>query len=140
MRLDNLLEIIHFLSFSVGIGGGVASMIIGIRLRSAEMASVPALMGVQKVIGRVSFGAIVLLWVTGLWMVNTRYGWSVLSAAFWVKFAFVLGLSAIALRMQYLVLMAPRRGPPDAKVMARLGMGSSLCAVLALVFAVVAFG
>lgn len=138
--MGKLLEIIHFLSFSVGIGGGVASMVIGLRLRRAEISAVRDLSAAQKVIGRLSFGAIVLLWITGIWMLNSRYGWSDLPVAFWLKLAAVVGLTAIACRAQYLVLMAPRRGPPAPRTMARLGMGSSLCAVLALVFAVIAFG
>ncbi len=139
--MNALMDILHYVAFSIGIGGGVASMIIGIRMKRAEAAAAPTLAGIQKTIGRTSFGALIVLWLTGLWMVSTRFGWGALPWAFWIKFAAVLGLTGFALTAQWFALQAGRTGtPPAPATMAKLGMGLNACALLALIFAVIAFG
>lgn len=136
-----LAKIVHFLSFSVGIGGGVAAMLIGIRAKGAPSEAVPVLRGLQKTIGRLSFGAIVLLWLTGVYMVHAiKGGWGGLGTAFWLKILAVAVLTGAALTAQYFTLTAARRDPKVmGPRMAKIGMTASGSAVLAVVFAVIAF-
>ena len=139
--MNETLLIIHYLAFSVGIGGGLANMLIGIQMRGAEPATAAALGGLRARIGRASFIGLVLLWLTGLWMFfGYAGGLASASAWFWLKMIAVLGLTAAALRIQAVALAAQRSGsPPDPALMRRLGMASGLAAVLAVIFAVIAF-
>ncbi|MCI5077353.1 hypothetical protein [Oricola sp.] len=134
-------KIIHFLSFSVGIGGGVAAMLAGIRAKGAPADAVPLLRSLQKTLGRLSFGAIVLLWVTGIVLVYAaRGGWGELNVVFWLKILAVIVLTAASLTGQYYGLTAARRDPAVmGPRMAKIGMTASTAGVAALILAVLAF-
>lgn len=136
-----LAKIIHFLCFSVGIGGGTAAALIGIRAKGAPGDAVPVLRGVQKTLGRIAFGAIVLLWLTGVYMVYAdKGGWAGLGTAFWLKMLAVVVLTAASLSAQYFTLTASRRDPAKmGPVMAKIGMTATGSAVAALILAVIAF-
>lgn len=136
-----LAKIVHFLSFSIGIGGGVAAMLAGIRAKSAAAEAVPVLRGVQKTLGRISFGAVVLLWVSGIFLVYAiKGGWSGLGTIFWLKIAAVVILTVASLTGQYFALTAARRDPAImGPRMAKIGMTASSAAVAALILAVIAF-
>ena len=136
-----LAKIIHFLCFSVGIGGGVAAMLAGIRAKAAPGEAVPVLRGIQKTLGRISFAAIVLLWLTGVYMIYAiKGGWGELNVFFWLKMAAVLVLTGASLTAQYFTLTAASRNPATmGPLMAKIGMTASGGAVLALIFAVIAF-
>lgn len=140
-RMIILAKILHFLSFSVGIGGGVAAMLAGIRAKSAAAEAGPALRGLQKIIGRISFGAIVLLWITGIYMVYAlKGGWGGLGTAFWLKMAAVVVLTGASLTAQYYSLTAAGRDPAVMGArMAKIGMTASASAILAVILAVFAF-
>ncbi|PQO23035.1 hypothetical protein C2I36_10045 [Rhodobacteraceae bacterium WD3A24] len=134
------LKIIHFLSFAVGIGGGVASLLAGLAMRTAG-GGAPALAGLQRRLGRASAVAIVLLWITGVWMLYAVYGgWGGMSGWFWIKIVAVVGLTAVSARMQWLSITAQRSGtPPAPRIMAGLGAAANLLAIAAVIIAVIAF-
>ena len=135
-----LVKIIHFLSFSIGIGGGVANMLIGIRSRGAAAETIPILRGLQKTIGRIAFGAVLLLWLTGLAMVYANGGSGGLGTAFWLKMLAVVVLTAASAMAQYMTMTAAKRDPAVmGPQMAKLGMTASGAAILALILAVIAF-
>ncbi|MBO6716865.1 MAG: hypothetical protein JJ913_02790 [Rhizobiaceae bacterium] len=137
-----LSKIIHFLSFSVGIGGGVANMIIGMAAASAPAGAGPALGQIRGRIGRASAIALLLLWITGIHMVYAVYGgWSGLTPMVWAKLAFVVVLTMAAIGLQTMGIRSVRTGtPPPAGPMAVLGVVALVASVAALVLAVVAFG
>jgi len=135
------LKILHYLAFSVGIGGGVANMIAGIVMKSVDPAARPGLGQVQARVGRAAFLGLVLLWFTGVWMLFADQGGpGEMGWAFWVKMLAVLALSAVAVKMQMLGRAARKAAtPPHAPTMARLGMASGLASTLSVIFAVIAF-
>jgi uncharacterized membrane protein len=135
------LKIIHFMSLAVGIGGGAANFVIAFRGRTVEPAVRPILGGIGAAIGRMGAVAILLLWLSGIGLVYlAQDGWSNLSAAFWIKLAFVVLLTLISLTANTLVVRARRSGtPPPAPVMARLGQAAALSGLLIVIFAVIAF-
>ena len=136
-----LAKIIHFLCFSAGIGGGVAAALVGIRAKGAAAEAVPVLRGLQKTLGRIGFGAVVLLWLTGIYMVyEIKDGWTGLGVAFWLKIVAVVILTAASLTGQYFALTAAKRDPAVmGPRMAKIGMTATTSAVAALILAVVAF-
>ena len=136
------VKIIHFLSFAIGIGGGVANMVIAMRAASVDAAMQMPLRAVQTTLGRLSFGTLILLWLTGVYMIYAANGgWAGLGTVFWMKIAAVLVLTAASFTMQYMVLTAARREPAMlARRMPQLGMTATGAAVAALALAVFAFG
>jgi uncharacterized membrane protein len=129
------LKIVHFLALAVGLGGGVANGIVGAMAGPRD----PAVAGqIQRRIGRLSFAALVLLWVTGVAMVATGPGLDLLGGWFWLKMAAAVVLTAAAVTVQVSVLALPA---PRAAARARpLGRVMTAAASLAVVFAVLAFG
>lgn len=128
------LKILHVLALAIGIGGGVSNAIIGAVAGPKD----PALAGaVQRRIGRASFVALIVLWATGFAMLALGPGAAAFGLWFWLKMLAVVALTAAALRMQVAVL----RGDPAVARLARpLGMAATGSAILAAIFAVLAFG
>jgi hypothetical protein len=137
-----LLKIIHFLSFSVAIGAGVSNLTLGARLANFPPDAMPTLGGFRLFLGRLSTIGLVLLWLTGLSMIAATSGTSSLnSPAFLLKLTAVIVLTVFSIMANMTVAQATKAGtPPDAIRMKRLGLGSQAMAVLALIFAVAAFG
>jgi len=127
------LKIVHYLSLAVGLGGGIANAIVGAKVTGHDPAlGSPA----QKLIGRLSFVALILLWVTGIWMSGQLYALSDYGPWFWLKMLAVLALTAAAVTAQG----SQYRGTATPDRMKRLGLVMTLAATLAVVFAVLAFG
>lgn len=127
-----LLKILHFLALAVGLGGGIANAIVGARTAQARQVGGP----IQAALGRASLGALIVLWITGVWMAVAAHDLSSLGVWFWVKMAAVLALTAgaVAARVEM-----RRPGPDTPRRMKLLGMAMTGSSTLAVVFAVLAF-
>ncbi len=137
-----VLKAIHILSLAIGIGGSVAAAIVGARSAKSQAEVSHALGLIQKLLGRIVFAAIILLWITGIWMLSLAYGWQVkpLGQIFSWKMAAVVVLTIIATTSQILVLRATsKKQRPNPKVMKRLGQAGLLLAMLAAILAVYTF-
>lgn len=139
--LDDILLILHFIGLALGFAGGIAS---GLSMRLAGAAKpegAAALRQIPPIAAKISATGLVLLWLTGLALVYTRWnGFGALPALFWVKFAFVLALTALVGVVEATHARLKRTG--DAALrgrLARLGPLSGLAALGALIFAVLAF-
>ncbi|MTJ05802.1 MAG: hypothetical protein FH759_14065 [Sediminimonas qiaohouensis] len=135
------LSFLHYLAFSLGIGGGIAGMLAGRMAARAASETRPTLGRLQRRLGQISALSIVILWVTGVWLIHGRYGGlSPLPWLFWAKIVAVVALTICAAWIQALSLRAWRREtPPPAARMARLSKLANLFALLALGLAVAAF-
>lgn len=134
------IKFVHFLSLAVGLGGGAANIVIGIRSGAARPEALPALAGVQKILGRMSFAAVVLLWITGIWLLVPAYEWGELTTAFWIKILFVVVLTVASVMSQVHSVRAGRTGtPPPAATMAVWGGTAETAGILAVLFAAYAF-
>jgi uncharacterized membrane protein len=94
MNLEDWLHFVHVLAAMTWVGGGLTLIVIGIRARSSPR---PAAIGefaefLPYVGLRVLMPAVILVLVTGVWMVLNGAEWSF--SQFWVRFA--LGLFAVA--------------------------------------------
>lgn len=128
------LKILHFLALAIGLGGGLANLVIG-QMAGAEGA--PVTRPIQKRIGRIAFGGLLLLWITGLWMVSLSYALGDLPLWFWIKMLVVLAMTAAAVTAQLALL---RPGPDTPAKLRKLGLIVSGAATLAVVLAVLSFG
>ena len=92
MTLENWLHLVHVLAAMTWVGGGLTLSVMGLRARSRP-AAVREFGAVLPYVGiRVLMPAVVLVLVTGVWMVIASAEWHF--SQFWVLFA--LGLFAIA--------------------------------------------
>jgi len=128
------LKILHLLALAIGLGGGIANLVIG-RMAGAEGA--PVTRPIQKRIGRIAFGGLLLLWITGIWMVSLSYTLGDLPLWFWIKMLVVLAMTAAAVTAQVALL---RPGPDTPAKLRKLGLIVSGAAALAVGLAVLSFG
>ena len=137
----DMLKAIHFLCFSVDVGAGVSNLGLGARLATCPPQAMPPLGGFRLLLGKPSTIGLILLWLTGLWMVFATTGLGVLdNPAFLWKLAAVAVLTVFSIAANLTIAKAKKSGmPPDANRMKRLGFGSQAMAILALILAVVAF-
>ena len=136
------LLVLHLIGLALGLGGGVGNMIAGRMMAGAEPAGAKVLGAMQRKIGRASFVGLILLWVTGIWMVQGYHdgGLGALPGTFSVKMIFVVIVTIAALIAQWKAITAARTGtPPNRKTMAMLGMISGLFSLLAVIMAVATF-
>ncbi len=136
-----LLLIVHFFSFSLGIGCGFANMVVGRTAAKADPAARPFLGAASRMIGQIATLGLILLWLTGIALVFR--GWDSLGGLpklFWLKIAAVLVLTGISVLMNLHGIRASRSGtPPPAETMKKLGMLGGIASTTAMVLAVLAF-
>lgn len=129
-----LLKIIHFLAMGVGLGGGVANAIVAITAGPKD----PALGGaISMRIGRVSTLALLLLWITGYFLVTNAGGFGAMSFLFWIKILAVATLTGCAVVLQVRGL---KPGPELAALARKLGPVMLGCTTVAIICAVATFG
>lgn len=141
--MHDILKLIHVLSFSVVFGGSIAAAIMGIRSTRTDPAARTAFAGVQVILGRIGLAAIVLLWISGLWMFYADYDGDAarLGVPFAIKILAVIVATVASLAAQYLGMRARRLGvPPPVDLMKRIGQTTLAALLVAIVFAVYTFG
>lgn len=139
--MTSTLLILHFLAFSVGIGGTFANLVITRRATRSDASTRPALAAAGRQIGLAATLGLAVLWVTGPALVARLHGsWAALPDPFLGKMVFVVVLTICSVLINLSVIAARRTGsPPPPRRMAFLGTLALVSAVLALILAVRAF-
>jgi hypothetical protein len=138
MTLDQFLVIVHFMGLAMGMSSGFANMVMaGLIAKAAK-----AVLGrFPPAMGRIGLIGLVLLWVSGIAIVLTRYGtFAILPRPFLVKLMAVVLLTVVVI---YIHLLQGRATRGDQAAMARiqtLGRATGPLAVVAVIFAVITFG
>src|SRR5687767_5221851 len=94
MTLDHFLVVVHFLGLAMGLGSGFAQMIMAGLMAKASVQDKAVLARFPPAMGRVGVIGLVLLWVSGLSIIQTRYGsFSILPRTFIYKLTAVVLLT-----------------------------------------------
>jgi uncharacterized membrane protein len=134
------LKALHLLGLVMGLGFGLANIVVMQRMASQPEAARPALAGLMKLNSRIAFGGVILLWLTGLWLYFTKYAGSALGGAFHAKLTLVVVLTALAAYAQWLFVRSTHTGtPPPANTMRLIGRTVPVLALAAAALAVVTF-
>lgn len=131
------LKTLHLLGLVLGLGFGLANIVIMQRLPATAEAMRPALMQLQKLNSRIAFAGVILLWVSGLWLYYAKYAGTGLGGAFHAKLALVVVLTVLAAYAQWLLLRAG--SPPPANIMRMIGRTVPALAAGAAALAVIVF-
>ena len=138
--MNEILLILHLLGFGAGMATSVGNFTIMMLIQKSP-GDAPVLSKVPPVLARVGQVALAVLWITGIIMVWTVWqGPENLNWAFWVKFACVVLLTAVAI---YLDLTVKRVRAGDTAAAAQLPLFGRIAAgllLLIVIFAVIAFG
>jgi len=144
MTLDNWLHFVHVLAAMTWVGGGLTLSVMGLRARSRP-AAVREFGAVLPYVGiRVLMPAVILVLVTGVWMVIASAEWHF--SQFWVLFAlglfavaFLIGavyLSRVGIQMERLAKAPADDAPTGARLLNRwlVGYGIVLAVLLVAVW------
>lgn len=138
--MNQVLIFLHFVGLMLGATGGFATALIMRRALAMPGDAARPLRELAPMLANVSAIGLAVMWASGAILVWSRWdGPGSLPGLFWVKFGFVLALTAatVAIHMTHAEI---RRGNVAAAArLPRLGPLSGASALLAVLFAAFAF-
>lgn len=141
MTLDHFLVIVHFVGLAMGLGSGFAQMVMAGLIAKATPQDKAVLGRFPPAMGKIGVIGLALLWITGIGIVQTRYGtFSILPRTFVYKLTAVVLLTLAVLAIQ---VLQRRMQNGDASAMAKMQMLGRLTgplSLIAIIFAVITFG
>ena len=136
--LDALLTV-HLIGLMLGAGGGFGSM-VAMRYAGAIPAEQQVVIrGLTPLLARVALAGLVLLWITGVWMMATMGSAEGMPWTFWAKMTFVATLTLAALSIEITYAQVKRGNVKAAARLPILGPVAGVSSVLAVGFAVFTF-
>lgn len=138
---NDVILFLHFVGLVTGAGPGMANMVVMRQAAAATAEGAAALRRVPPILAKVSAAGVVVLWVTGLIMVWSKWnGLASMPPAFWIKMIFVVALTVVMGLMHKTLADIRRTGNTAlAARLPRLGPLAGLSALFAVLFAVFAF-
>jgi hypothetical protein len=138
--MNEALLFLHFVGLMLGAAGGFASAVIMRRALVLPADEAKVVKGLGPILANVSGIGLALLWATGLILVWSKWGGIAnLPDMFWVKAIFIASLTIVTglIHMTYAEI---RKGNVAlAARLPKLGPLAGISALLAVLFAVVAF-
>jgi hypothetical protein len=138
--MNQALLFLHFFGLMLGAAGGFASAIVMRRALTLPADEAKVLRGLGPILANVSGIGLAFLWVTGLILVWSKWdGFASLPQIFWIKAIFILSLT-VASGLIHMTYAEIRKGNPAAAAkLPKFGPMAGVSALLAVLFAVVAF-
>ncbi|HEX5007234.1 MAG TPA: hypothetical protein VFV70_08990 [Hyphomonadaceae bacterium] len=137
--LDVLL-IVHFAGLMLGAGGGIGSTIVMGYARSLPDEKGVIVRGAGPALARLSTAGLVLMLLTGPALVSMKYGgFAAMPTMFWVKLVFVATLTLAAILIEITYAQVKKGNAAAAANLPKLGPLAGISALLAVVFAALAF-
>ncbi|GIK31421.1 MAG: hypothetical protein D8M52_09580 [Chlorobi bacterium] len=139
--LNQVLLIVHYLGLTLGFSVGITNIVVSVVNARTAPEMQPALRPIPPIMSRIGEVGLALLWVTGVTLIYTRWnGWEMLPTLFKVKLGAVIVLTLAVGIIAHLGRRIKRGDTGAAKNIENFGKLASLSALVALVFAVLAFG
>ena len=139
--MNGVVLFLHFVGLMLGAAGGFGSAVIMRRALALPADEAKVIRGLGPVLANVATVGVALLWITGLILVWSKWdGFGNLPDLFWAKAVFIVSLTVIVglIHMTYGQI---RKG--NVAMAARLpilGPLAGVSSLLAVLFAVLAFG
>jgi hypothetical protein len=138
--MNEALLFLHFVGLMLGAAGGFASAIIMRRALVLPADDAKVLRGLGPILSKVSATGVAVLCVTGLIMVWSKWsGFGSLPQMFWVKAVFILSLTVMTALIQLTYAEIRKGNPAAAARLPKFGPMAGVSALLAVLFAVLAF-
>jgi hypothetical protein len=138
--MNDALLFLHFVGLMLGAAGGFASAIVMRRALALPADEAKVLRGLGPILSKVSATGVAVLWVTGLILVWTKWGgFESLPQMFWVKAIFIASLTVMTALIQLTYAEIRKGNPAAAARLPRFGPMAGISALLAVLFAVLAF-
>lgn len=136
--MTDLLLIFHFLGLMLGVTGGLGGTVVLAIATPAQKAKGGPVRGIGPALTHLSMTGLVLMWPTGIGLMIASDFSGAMGAMFWMKIGFAVAVT-FATVSTLMVYQKARREPKVARLLLSLGPLATLCYVLTIVFAVLAF-
>ena len=134
------LKLVHLSALFLGGGAVIGNGLLLSQLMANPGPPPPMVRSVMKLLSKIGLAAIILLWLSGLGMVYSKYFTFALGNWFYVKLVGATIVLGAVLMLTRVAMQAEKAGtPPDFQTMKRLAMAGRLGFALALIGAVVTF-
>jgi hypothetical protein len=135
-----LLIILHLLAMATAMGGGFANIIAKRQMAKADPVTFPGMAMAAGAVGKLSSSALVVLWITGIWMTSLKYGLANMTALFWIKITVVGALTLVVISLNLMMIRAKKSGtPPDSAKADKHAYTISILGILTVAIAVILF-
>ena len=139
--MNNFILFLHLFGLMLGAAGGLGSGVLMRRALAMPADEAKVVRGLGPLLANVAHIGVALLWVTGLILVWSKWdGFANLPQLFWVKAIFILSLTAVAIFVHMTYAEIRKGNVAVAARLPKLGPMGGVSAILAVLFAVYAFG
>ena len=136
--MTDILLIFHFLGMMLGVTGGLGGTVVLAIATPAQKAKGGPIRGIGPALTHLSMTGLVLMWPSGIGLMVAKDFSGAMGAMFWIKMGFAVAVT-FATASTLMVYQRARKEPKVAKLLLSLGPLATLCYVLTIVFAVLAF-
>ena len=136
--MTDILLIFHFLGLMLGVTGGLGGTVVLAIATPAQKAKGGPIRGIGPALTHLSMTGLVLMWPSGIGLMVAKDFSGAMGAMFWMKMGFAVAVT-FATASTLMVYQRARKEPKVAKLLLSLGPLATLCYVLTIVFAVLAF-
>ena len=138
--MNEALLFLHLVGLMLGAAGGFASAVIMRRALALPADEAKVVRGLGPILANVSLTGLAVMWATGLILVWSKWdGLASLPQMFWVKAIFILSLTAVTALIHMTYAEIRKGNPAAAAKLPRFGPMAGVSALLAVLFAVLAF-
>jgi hypothetical protein len=140
LTLDILL-ILHFVGLMLGAGGGIGATVVMRHALSLPQEQGDIIRTAGPALSGMSIAGLLLMLLTGiaLWAIKYEFAFASMPAMFWVKMVFVTTLTIASVMIQLTHGRVKRGDTAAASRLPRFGPMAGISALLAVLFAVLAF-
>lgn len=136
--MTDILLIFHFLGMMLGVTGGLGGTVVLAIATPAQKAKGGPIRGIGPALTHLSMTGLVLMWPSGIGLMVAKDFSGAMGAMFWMKMGFAVAVT-FATASTLMVYQRARKEPKVAQLLLSLGPLATLCYVLTIVFAVLAF-
>lgn len=138
--MADILLIFHFIGLMLGAGGGLGSTVVMGYAGSLPPEQAGPVRAVGPSLARMSSAGLVLMLLTGVAIVMTKYGgFSAMPLMFWIKLVFVGTLTVGAILIEVTYAQVKKGNAKAAELLPRFGPLAGISSLAAVVFAALAF-
>ena len=138
--MNGFIVFLHFVGLMIGAAGGFASGVIMRRALTMPAEQAQTIRGLGPVLANVAAIGVAVLCITGLILVCSKWdGLGSLPGLFWVKFIFILTLTAATGAVHWTYAEIRKGNAAAASRLPILGPAAGVSSLLAVLFAVLTF-
>ena len=138
--MNDFILFLHFVGLMLGAAGGLSSSIIMRRALTMGPEQAQTIRSLGPLLANVAHIGVAVLWITGPILVWSKWnGPGSLPTLFWVKFVFVLTLTAASIFIHMTYAEIRKGNVAVASRLPKIGPVAGISALLAVLFATFAF-